>query len=39
MLRRWLRQVEYLSDTEVEMVYICEMKYGESLNDEEESSD
>jgi hypothetical protein len=23
-LRRWLRQVETLSDTEEEMVYICE---------------
>jgi hypothetical protein len=35
VLRRWLRESETLSGTE-EMVYICEPKVGESLNDEEE---
>jgi hypothetical protein len=38
MLKRWLRQVENLSDTEEEMVYICEPKIGESLDEEEERS-
>jgi hypothetical protein len=37
-LRRWLRQVENLSDTEEEMVYICEPEIGESLDEEEERS-
>jgi hypothetical protein len=35
MLRRWLRQVENLRNTEEDMVYICEPEYGESLSDEE----
>jgi len=35
VLRRWLRESETLCSTE-EMVYICEPKVGESLNDEEE---
>jgi hypothetical protein len=38
MLKRWLRQVENLSDTEEEMVYICEPEIGESLDEEEERS-
>jgi hypothetical protein len=38
ILRRWLRQVENLSDTEEKMVFICELEYGESLGDEEERS-
>jgi hypothetical protein len=31
MLRRWLRQVENLRNTEEKMVYICEPEDGESL--------
>jgi hypothetical protein len=34
-LRRWLREVETLSDTK-KVVYICEPESGESLSDEEE---
>jgi hypothetical protein len=33
-LRRWLKQVETLSDTEEEMVYICEPEVGRNLSDE-----
>jgi hypothetical protein len=35
VLRRWLREVETLSDRE-KVVYICEPEVGESLSDEEE---
>jgi hypothetical protein len=37
-LRRWLRNAENLSDTEEEVVYICEPKVGRNLHDEEERS-
>jgi hypothetical protein len=36
MLRRWLRDVESLSDTEEDIVYFCELGDGESLSEEEE---
>jgi hypothetical protein len=35
ILRRWLREVENLIDTEDRVVYICELEVGESLSDEE----
>jgi hypothetical protein len=35
LLRRWLREVEILTETE-KLVLICEPKVGESLIDEEE---
>jgi hypothetical protein len=35
LLRRWLRHAENLSDTEQEMVYICEPEVGRTLSDEE----
>jgi hypothetical protein len=35
-LRRWLRHAENLSDTEEEVVYICEQEIGRHLSDEEE---
>jgi len=35
VVRRWLRNVENLSDTEGEMVYICEPEVGKTLSDEE----
>jgi hypothetical protein len=39
VLRRWLRQVENISDREEEeMVYICRREDGENLGDEEERS-
>jgi hypothetical protein len=38
VVRRWLRHVENLSDTEEEMVYICEPEVGRTLSDEEERS-
>jgi hypothetical protein len=38
MLKRWLRQVEILSDIKEEMVYIFEPKIGKSLDEEEERS-
>jgi hypothetical protein len=34
-LRRWLREIKNLSDTEEEVVYICEPEVGKSLSDEE----
>jgi hypothetical protein len=34
ILRRWLRQVENLRNTEEKMVYICKPEYGESLDEE-----
>jgi hypothetical protein len=34
ILRRWLREVETLSDME-EMVFICELEVGEKLSDKE----
>jgi hypothetical protein len=37
MLRRWLRQVEDLRNTEEEIVYLCELEIGESLNGGERS--
>jgi hypothetical protein len=33
-MRRWLREVENLSDTEEKVVYICEPKVGRDLSDE-----
>ena len=36
LLKRWLRYVENLSDTEEEVVYACEPEIGRHLNDEEE---
>jgi hypothetical protein len=38
VLRRWMKEVETLSDTEEEMVCICEPEIGENLNDEEKRS-
>jgi hypothetical protein len=38
MLRRWLRKDENLSDTEEDMVCICEPEDGENLSEEEERS-
>ena len=35
MLRKWLRHVENLSDTEEELVFICELEDGKLLSDEE----
>jgi hypothetical protein len=35
VVRRWLRHAENLSDTEEEMVYICEPEVGRTLSDEE----
>jgi hypothetical protein len=34
-LRKWLRYVENLSETEEELVCICELEVGETLSDEE----
>jgi hypothetical protein len=39
ILRRWLRQVENLRNTEEKMVYICEPEDGESLDGEERSTE
>jgi hypothetical protein len=36
LLKRWLRYVENLSDTEEEVVYVCEPEIGRHLSDEEE---
>jgi hypothetical protein len=35
-MKKWLRHIEYLSDTEEEMVYIYEPKIGRHLSNEEE---
>jgi hypothetical protein len=35
-LRRWLRELENLSDTEEELIHICEPEIGRHLSDEEE---
>jgi hypothetical protein len=35
-LRKWLRHVETLSDTEEELIHICEPETGRNLSDEEE---
>jgi hypothetical protein len=35
-LRRWLREVENLSDIEEKVIHICEPNIGRNLNDEEE---
>jgi hypothetical protein len=35
-LRKWLRHVETLSDTEEELIHICEPQIGRHLGDEEE---
>jgi hypothetical protein len=34
-LRRWVREIKNLSDTEDEVVYICEPEVGKILSDEE----
>jgi hypothetical protein len=34
-LRRWLREVENLSDIEEKVIHICEPKIGRNLNDDE----
>jgi hypothetical protein len=36
LLKRWLRHAENLSDTEEEMIHICEPEIGRHLSDEEE---
>jgi hypothetical protein len=36
LLKRWLRHVENLSDTEEELIHICEPETGRNLSDEEE---
>jgi hypothetical protein len=35
-LRRWLREVENLSEIEEKVIHICEPEIGRSLSDEEE---
>jgi hypothetical protein len=35
-LRRWLREVENLSDIEEKVTHICEPNIGRNLSDEEE---
>jgi hypothetical protein len=35
VLKRWLRHAENLSDTEEELVFICEPEFGKTLSDEE----
>jgi hypothetical protein len=35
-MRRWLRHAENLSDTEEELIHICEPETGRNLSDEEE---
>ena len=35
-LRRWLRELENLSDIEEELIHICELEIGRHLSDEEE---
>jgi hypothetical protein len=36
LMRRWLRHTENLSDTEEELIHICEPETGRNLSDEEE---
>jgi hypothetical protein len=38
VLTRWLRHDENLSDTEEDMVCVCEPEVGRNLSDEEERS-
>jgi hypothetical protein len=36
MLKRWLRHAKNLSDTEEEVVHICEPETGKGLSDDED---
>jgi hypothetical protein len=36
MMRRWLRHTKNLSETEEELIHICELETGRNLGDEEE---